>query len=207
MERDPREHDSPADSGAPARDPESTIALLELARLGDRPALDRLCARYLPRLRRWARGRLPSAARDLLETDDVIQEVLVRTVRRVEKFEPRSIGEFHSYLRRALTNRIRDEVRRVRNVPEKAELFDEEEAPGPSPIEELIGRERLARYEAALARLKPEEREAIVARVEMGCTYQEIAESLGKPSPDAARMAVTRAIVRLAAEMRDEGRA
>lgn len=207
MEHDPHPDDpasGPSPEGAAPPDLESTLALLELARRGDRAALDRLCARYIPRLRRWARGRLPSSARDLLETDDLIQEILIRTVRRVGQFEPRTIGEFHAYLRRALTNRIRDEVRRVRNVPETAELFDEEESPGLSPIEVLIGREDLARYEAALKRLRPEDQEAIVARIEMGCSYQEVAETLGKPSPDAARMAVTRAIVRLAEEMRDE---
>ena len=32
-------------------------------------------------------------------------------------------------------------------------------------------------------RLRAEEREAIIARVEMGYTYEELAESLGKPTP------------------------
>ena len=54
---------------------------------------------------------------------------------------------------------------------------------------------------AALTRLRTEEREAIVARVEMGLSYQEIAEALGKPTPEAARMAVSRALMRLAREM------
>ena len=62
-----------------------------------------------------------------------------------------------------------------------------------------------ARYEKALARLSPEDQEAVVARVEMAGTYQELAEVLGKPSADAARMAVGRALVRLAKEMGHEG--
>ena len=57
-------------------------------------------------------------------------------------------------------------------------------------------------YEEALQRLRPEEREAIIARVELGYTYQEMAEALGKPSPEAARKAAQRALVRLAEEMR-----
>ena len=71
-----------------------------------------------------------------------------------------------------------------------------------SPLEAAIGREEVARYEAALARLRPEDREAIVARIEMGYDYVELAEALGKPSPDAARKAVQRAVVRLAEELR-----
>ena len=44
-------------------------------------------------------------------------------------------------------------------------------------------------------------REAVIARVEMGLGYAEIARHLDKPSADAARMAVSRALVRLAREM------
>ena len=45
-----------------------------------------------------------------------------------------------------------------------------------------------------------------MTRVEFGLSFAEVAEVLGKPSPDAARMAVVRALVRLAEEMeRDAG--
>ena len=47
----------------------------------------------------------------------------------------------------------------------------------------------------------PEEREAIVARVEMDSSYEAVAQALGKRTPDAARMAVSRALLRLAEEM------
>jgi DNA-directed RNA polymerase specialized sigma24 family protein len=72
---------------------------------------------------------------------------------------------------------------------------------GVSPLDEAIGREAAERYEAALQRLRPEERELIVARVEMGNGYEQIAAAHGKPSADAARMGVARALVRLAEEM------
>ena len=64
------------------------------------------------------------------------------------------------------------------------------------------GREALDRYEAALARLRPEDREAIVGRVEMDCSYEELAAALGKPTADAARKAARRALLRLAEEMK-----
>jgi RNA polymerase sigma-70 factor (ECF subfamily) len=85
--------------------------------------------------------------------------------------------------------------------PAPAELDENESDRSASPLEEAIGREAVDRYEAALARLRPEEREAIVARVEMDCSYQEVAQALDKPSADAARMAVSRALLRLAEEM------
>jgi RNA polymerase sigma-70 factor (ECF subfamily) len=70
-----------------------------------------------------------------------------------------------------------------------------------SPLEEAIGQEALERYEAALTRLRPDDREAIVARIELGLSYPEIMTALGKPSIPATHMAVSRALVRLAEEM------
>jgi RNA polymerase sigma-70 factor (ECF subfamily) len=180
---------------------ESSIRLFDRARGGSADAIELLYRRYLPRLRRWASGRLPRTARGILDTDDLVQEVLMRSVRHVGSFEPRGDVGFYGYLRRGLTNRIRDEIRRARRTPETAELAGDELAAGPTPLEEVIGRQHLERYESALGRLRVEEREAIVARIEMGCSYQEVADALGKPSPDAARMAVARALVRLAKEM------
>jgi RNA polymerase sigma-70 factor (ECF subfamily) len=72
---------------------------------------------------------------------------------------------------------------------------------GVSPLEAAIGRQAVERYEAALQRLSEGERDLIVARVELGLTYGEMADVLGKSSPDAARMAVGRALVRLAEEL------
>ena len=44
-------------------DNETSFQLLLRARTGDPDAVELLCARYLPRLHRWARGRLPRGAR------------------------------------------------------------------------------------------------------------------------------------------------
>ena len=54
----------------------STAHLLVQARSGDRTALEALYLRYLPRLQRWARARLPRRARGVLETNDVVQDAL-----------------------------------------------------------------------------------------------------------------------------------
>ena len=71
-----------------------------------------------------------------------------------------------------------------------------------SPLEQAIGREAVECYELALQRLTAEEREAIIARVEMGFSFEELAEALGKPTPDAARKTAHRAFVRLTEEMK-----
>jgi RNA polymerase sigma-70 factor, ECF subfamily len=187
-----------------AGDPSATssLALLEQARNGDSYALNRLLQRYLPRLTRWASGRLPRWARDMSDTDDLVQDTLVRSVANLPRFQPKGDGALQAYLRTAIMNRIRDEVRRRGRQPDPSTLDPSFRDAGQSPLELAIGRELLNRYDRALDRLTVEEREAVIARIELGCSYQEIAEASDRPSADAARMAVSRALVRLAEEMR-----
>lgn len=176
--------------------------LLERVRAGDTAALNRLMDRYLPRLSRWASGRLPQWARDLSDTDDLVQDTLIRSVANLDHFEARGEGALQAYLRGAVMNRIRDEIRRRRRIPMSASLGTDMAGQGQSPLEAAIGAETLAKYDRALDRLEPETREAVIARIEMGCSYAEIAELMDKPSPDAARMTVSRALLKLAEEMR-----
>jgi RNA polymerase sigma-70 factor (ECF subfamily) len=197
---------TPEPESAQPSDAESTFQLLERAHTGDDRALEVLFARYLKPLERWASGRLPRWARNAADTHDLVQDTLLNAFRKIGNFEPQREGAFQAYLRQAVMNRIRDELRRTRTRPATA-TFDEDEHPHVgSPLEEAIGVQTFERYEAALQRLTGEEREAIVARVELGHTYEEMATLLGKPSADAARMAVTRALVRLAEEMKREAR-
>jgi RNA polymerase sigma factor (sigma-70 family) len=180
---------------------ESTFHLIERARAGDDEAIERLFARHLKPLQRWASGRLPKWARDLADTDDLVQDTLVQTFKRIEDFEPRRVGALQAYLRQAVLNRIRNELRRKGRQPHVTDLDGIEVESVESPLEQAIGREAVERYEEALQRLTTEEREAIIARVEMGYSYEELAEALGKPTSEAARKAARRALVRLAEEM------
>jgi serine/threonine-protein kinase len=132
-------------------DPETSVALLERVRLGDREALDLLLRRYVPALRRWARGRLPRWARDLADTEDLVQETVIRTLRNLKTFEYRHEGALQAYLRQAVMNRIRDEIRRVGNRPEIGSLDEELADARTSPLEAAVGAEAVARYEGAAA--------------------------------------------------------
>jgi RNA polymerase sigma factor (sigma-70 family) len=183
-------------------DPESSMELLVGVRQGDAASLDRLLARHLPPLKRWASGRLPPWARDLCETQDIVQESMLRALKHLKTFEPTPEGGLRAYFRRAVANRICDEIRRVRRRGVEHELTEGIEAPTPSPFEEALGRELVGRYEQALAGLRPQERAALVARLEDEQSYAEIAQRLGKPSSAAARVAVGRALVKLDARMK-----
>jgi len=181
----------------------SSIDLLEYAREGRQDALEVLFARYLVPLRRWASGRLPRWARDIADTQDLVQDTLLRTFRRIDLFEPDRSNALERYLRQAVMNRIRDEFRRARRRRQATELDSQHPDDGPSPLDEAMSAALFGDYEAALARLRIEDRDAIVGRLEMDLSYEELADALGKPNANAARSAVVRAIVRLAKEMQD----
>jgi len=189
----------------PDADVDSSMALWERARKGDSGALNRLFARYLPRLHRWAHGRVPTWARDGVDTADFVQETVLHTLRRLDAFEPQREGALMAYLRRALLNRIRDQFRLFSRRPGVDSLSDElaEEVAGDneSPLDAAISRADQRRYRAALVRLRPIDRRAIVASIELGYSYEQLALVLNKPSAPAARLAVRRALIRLGREM------
>jgi RNA polymerase sigma factor (sigma-70 family) len=184
-----------------ALDPETTVELLNRVKAGDDAARERLVARCIPPLRRWARGRLPSYARDMLDTEDLVQESVLAALGRIQGFEARREGALQAYLRQALANRIKDVIRYKRRRPLQTELPEDVRDQGESPLDQVIGVENTERYEAAMLRLRDTDREAIIARVELRYSYQELAVALGKPSADAARVAVARAVYRLAREI------
>lgn len=189
-----------SDSAAgPPEDPSGE--LIRRAQAGDDKALEALMSRYLPAVARWARGRLPLWARDSMNTDDLVQDVFMRTIPHVGTFEARRPGAMTAYLRQAVLHRIRDEIRKVKRKPAIEALGDDRPARDPSPHEQAEAAELMDSYETALARLKEDDREAIIARVELKLPYREIAALLDKPSEEAAQMAVSRALIRLAREM------
>lgn len=182
---------------------ENTATLLLRVRMGDDAARERLFARYLPVLRRWAHHRLPRSARDLRDTDDLVQDTLLGALRRLDQFEHRGEGAFLAYLRQILLNAIRDGLRRTAVRPRPIAIDEELSDPAPSALEEAIGSDLVMRFERALARLEPEQREAIILRVEFHFSHQQIADALGKASANAARMAVARALVALSKAMHE----
>jgi RNA polymerase sigma-70 factor (ECF subfamily) len=192
----------PSDDQPRVGDLASTMDLLERFKLGDPQAIDLLVERSIPPLQRWARGRLPQWARTLAETQDLVQNALLRALPHLKTFEVRHPGALQAYLRQAVANHIRDEIRKAPRQP-GSDVPDVPDS-GPSPLEMAIGRQGVERYETALAKLRPADREAIVARVELQQSYEEVAIALDKPSANAARVAVARAVKRLIQAMDDQ---
>jgi RNA polymerase sigma factor (sigma-70 family) len=197
-----RKQSAADEHGASPRDAhgDSTIRVLERARRGDRSAARVLIERAVPPLRRWTRGRLPVYARAGDDTDDIVQDAVLRTLKRLGPFEHRTVAALQAYLREAVVNRIRDLIRRSRRRGSPVEVVDQLRDDQPSPLERAIMQERSEAFLAALARLRPADRQAIVWRVELGYSTDDIARRLGK-SNAAAAMTVSRALARLGNEL------
>ena len=189
----------------PSLDPllsdEPTIELVMKAQGGDRLAVEALLQRCLPQLKRWAHGKLPAAARGSLDTGDLVQEAAMHVVQRLAVFQPRHVGAMQAYLRMSVINRIRDEIRRIGRHPAPVELPEDHPGDSTSPLEAALQNESYERYRQALVNLKPRDREMVVARVEAQWSMGEIARQFGMRTVDGARMAVTRALKKLSANM------
>lgn len=178
---------------------ESTIELVIRGRDGDRKAVEALLERCVPYVRRFAHGRLPAAARGSIDTSDLVQEIVLHVLRRLDVFVPRHVGAMQAYLRQSVINRVRDEVRKVGRHPAPAELPEHLVSDAASPHESAVMTEAVERYQAALMQVSGRDRELIVARIELQWSHAEIAAQFGLQTPDAARMAVGRALRRMMA--------
>ena len=187
-------------------DPGSEQRLLNRVRRGSSSAAAALFERYAPWLRRRARGRLPQWARSGVATSDLVQDVLHHAFARLKWFESKHVSALRAYLRRAVENRVQDEMRRAIRRLDITRL-----APGEEPLrpfedaapqyQQLLHEEMWGRYRKGLKRLKVRDRRLIVGRAELGYNYDQLAAIERLPSPDAARKALKRAVVRLSEVM------
>lgn len=183
---------------------DSTLDILARAQRGDGPAAQALVERVAPSIRRWARGRAPQYVRHDANTEDIVQDALLQALKNVEHVRHRTVGGLQAYLRTSVVNRIRDLIRGAKRHGTQVELEEALHDETPSPLEQAILREGLENFLAALQRLKPSDRQVIIWRVELGYRIDEIAAKLGK-SQAAAGMSVSRALARLAKELRLDG--
>jgi RNA polymerase sigma factor (sigma-70 family) len=175
--------------------------LLARVREGDAGALTALLARYLPGLRRWARGRLPVWARSASDTSDLLHDAILHTLAHLDLFQPRGRRALAAYLRTAVRNRIADEHRRAARW-QMVEATSALPAHDALPLDRVLARDTERRYRAALARLSTRDRTLVVAHLELEYTHAQLGCMIGR-SPNAARMALCRAFARLAEQMRD----
>lgn len=189
---------------SPAPDLLLTTKLLLQAKQGNAAALEVLMTRYLPRLYRWASGRLPMHARSLMDTGDLVHETLLKAIQTLDDFEVRGPGGFQAYIRQAIHNRIRDQLRWAKRRAGSEEASENMVDQDHSPLEKAIGADLFERYEKARDRLQKDEQLFLHLRIELDFSYEEIAAIMNRPSRDAARIGVQRSLRKLAEIMGNE---
>jgi RNA polymerase sigma factor (sigma-70 family) len=182
----------------------STIDLVTRAKRGNRSAAETLFRRYRPRLEAFLFARVPFRARRLFDTQDVVQEVCVKIFAALDRFEGRGIGSFWCFARSVARNHLIDAGRRGRALHETAIKEGSGSCPkdlAPGPSKEAEGHESAEDFDRALEGLSDHVRTATLMRLELGLEWNVIAEECGFPSPDAARVAIKRALRKIATEM------
>lgn len=188
----------------PAAADADTRQLFEQARRGapeDVSAFYTRCARKLLPLIRLRLGR---TLRREMESRDILQTVLCKSLERLSQVDdPAAIM---SWLARIAENEIRDQAdyhqRQRRDAARRAPL--DAAADVPSPVRQALSlailSEQARRLEAVLDSMPDAAREVIILRKFEELTFPEIARRLGK-SEDACRMAFSRAMAALTLRM------
>jgi RNA polymerase sigma-70 factor (ECF subfamily) len=120
------------------------------------------------------------------EAQDLTQEVFLRVFRTVRSFRAGE-GSFTVWLTRLTRNLLIDNYRRTRgerltdSIEEQLPMLEERTAIEARTDAMLAGREAGEVLQAALARLSPELREAVILRDLEGMEYREIATTLNVP--------------------------
>jgi RNA polymerase sigma factor (sigma-70 family) len=166
-------------------------------------SLDAGVVACLTSLYRLAHGRLPRWVRSIADTADVVHDVVVRSLGRASAIDRDSNRALAAYLAEAVRNRIRDEHRRLARRGVADALPSDCADDRPSPFDLAVHDQLAGRYRAALDRLAPTDRALIVAHVELDYTHDQLALMIGR-SRNAARMALRRAVRRLAEAMRHD---
>jgi RNA polymerase sigma factor (sigma-70 family) len=186
----------------------STNDLVARAKRREAVAAEELFRRYRPRLSAFVHARVPSGARRLADTQDVVQEVCFKILRALDRFESRGIGSFWWFARQIAKNHLVDLARGGKAVHETAldEHSDAEPAgPARAPSSVAADREAMEAFDRALERVPERVRQGILMRLELGLDWSVVAADSGFPSADAARVAVKRALADVAREMTGHG--
>ncbi|MCA8965301.1 MAG: sigma-70 family RNA polymerase sigma factor [Planctomycetes bacterium] len=191
--------------------PDETVILLRQWHAGDRQALEHLVARELPWIRNYVHGRLGQLLRARGDTEDYVQEAMLRVLCYGPRFATGSRRAFRRLLGRIVENSLRDQadwhgaerraLAKERPVPSDSVLhLDRPQESVTRPSEALARKEQEAWVALALELLDPDDRQVIRLRQWEGLPFADVAARLGLPE-DTARMRFRRALPRLARKL------
>jgi len=175
---------------------------------GTSPTLRELLPQYLSQLEGYVRENLGRTLRDRESASDLVDSVCGDLLAENIAFEYRGKGEFQSWLRSVVVNKIRGRLRFVRAKKrghDRQVVADDSRVEAAhvdlaSPSQDAMLREDLGLLDRALARLPEHYRDLIVRLHLRGEPRERVAAALGS-TVDATRNMLTRAMVKLAGEL------
>lgn len=139
------------------------------AKEGDMEALHFLYVRYAPDVL----GYVMSIVKDHHEAEDITQDVFIKLMTVIKKYEPRGDVPFAAWILRVSRNAALDRMRATRAIPtEEVRVRDGGQG--------QISSERAQDLHQALEQLPEGQREVLVLRHIVGLSPIEIADTLGK---------------------------
>lgn len=180
--------------------------LIAQARAGSPDALNVLYDRSAGRLLAFIRLRLGPDLRQRLESRDILQAAMLRSLERIRQFDGHETRSWMAWLARIAENEIRDRVdfehRQRRDAARDVPLEDDApiRALTRSALTRVIHDEEARRLETAMDALADAHREIILLRSFQELSFADIGRRLGK-SEDACRMLMTRAMTALTMKM------
>jgi RNA polymerase sigma-70 factor, ECF subfamily len=190
----------------------SITGLLQLARAGDRQALDRLFAACRSYALILAQAQVGSWIQAKMDPSDLVQQSMLEAYRAFDSFQGETGAEWLAWLRRILQRNAVDQARYFGDAEKRkvgkevspagarrtggAADIPELAADSLTPSEQLIEHERELMVAEALTQLSPEHREVILLRNLQGLSFQEVARQMNRSRP-AVQMLWMRALRKL----------
>ena len=185
---------------------------------GDSVAIEELLERHLPMLRAYFRLKAGPKILAHESVSDLVQSVCLDVLQDLSGFEYRGEAQFRGWLVRHAWHKLMDRWKywkRAKRDGDREISVSQGASKGDSPLDwldpslltpsrEAVGREELAGFEAAFAKLPEDTREAILLRRIAQLPYAEIASLLGR-SEGAVRNLVSRGLAKVSLEMENPG--
>lgn len=200
------------------RDPHRSLDLVRRAQEGEMPALSQLFERYYERVRHLVRMRLGPDLRGALDSGDICQNTFIAAVQAFDRFEMKHERSLLHWLGKIAEHQIRDAadynfalkrdrkrevaLRHILESQASGDLVCELADPAPDPAQLLSDGEETRVVEGELHKLRADYRDVILLRDFERASWQEVAECLGSPGPNAARMLYARALTHLTESVR-----
>jgi len=189
------------------------MSLVRMAQAGELGAFDRLFERDYGHVKRIVRHRIGPELRAAYESDDVLHEALIEAIRSFDSYEIREDAGLIDWLAGIVEHRVKALVRHgraakrdrgaeialdhIRSSISTGYLKLDLEHGAPGPDEEADQREQVSVLAHCLEQLEPKHRQVILLRLYESASWEDVAGTIGAPSPDAARMLYAKARIAL----------